>query len=390
MSIYDVEKKYIFQTYKRRKLALIKGKGKFVWDNKNRKYLDFFSGITVCNLGHCHPKVVEAIKKQASKLIHVSNHYYTQPQTELAKNLIHKSFSGKVFFSNSGAEANECAIKIARKWGKPKGRYEIIVFDNSFHGRTLATLAATGQKKLHKGFEPLVPGFKYARFNDIKSVKKLINKKTAAIMIEPIQGEGGVNLAAKKFLRDLRKICNKHNLLLIFDEIQTGIGRTGRLFGYQTYGVKPDVITLAKSLGSGLPIGATIADRKYISAFVYGDHGSTFGGSLVPCAASNAILKVLTPGFLAKVRQNGGYFLSKLKELKSKYPFIREVRGMGLMVGVELDFKGADIVQSCQGKGLIINCTQEKVLRFLPPLIINRKDIDKAIRIFDSVLRKYK
>ena len=386
MNIYKTEKKYVVQTYKRCNLFLVKGKGMNVWDEAGKKYMDFFAGISVCNLGHCHTAVVKSIKEQVGKLMHVSNHYYTYPNIKLAEELIKRSFPGKVFFSNSGAEANECAIKLARKWGSSKKKYEIIAFDNSFHGRTLATLSATGQKKFHKGFEPMLPGFKFAEFNDILSVKKHINKKTVAVMIEPVQGEGGVVPAKTEFLKDLRKLCDKHGILLIFDEIQTGMGRTGKLFSFQGFGVKPDIFTLAKSLSGGLPFGATIAKESVACAFQYGDHGSTFGGNPVSSSAALAVIKLIDAKMLAYVRNTGEYFKTKLEALKSKYSFIKEVRGIGLMLGLELDFDGKDIVKSCQDKGLIINCTHGNVLRFLPPLIIAKKDIDTAISILDKVL----
>ncbi|MCX5781541.1 MAG: aminotransferase class III-fold pyridoxal phosphate-dependent enzyme, partial [Elusimicrobia bacterium] len=265
-----------------------------------------------------------------------------------------------------------------------KGKNEIIVFENSFHGRTIATLSSTGQKKFHEGFEPILGGFKYAKFNDLNSVKKLISRKTAGIMIELVQGEGGVNIAEKDFVKGLKNLCKKNKLLLIFDEIQTGLGRTGKLFGYEHYGVTPDIFTLAKSLGGGLPLGATIVKENIASVFNYGDHGSTFGGNPVSCVASLEVLKGLNPSLLKKVLENGKYFVSKLQKLKEKNSFIKDVRGLGLMVGMELDFKGADIVKFCKVKGVLINCTNDKVLRFLPPLIINKKDIDKVIEILED------
>ncbi|OGS19712.1 MAG: acetylornithine aminotransferase, partial [Elusimicrobia bacterium RIFOXYA2_FULL_40_6] len=285
MNIADLEKEYILQTYKRQNVAFIKGKDKYLWDSNGRKYLDFFTGISVSNMGHCHKKIVAAIKKQSGKLIHVSNHYYTEPQAKLAELLVRKSFKkGRVFLSNSGAEANECAIKLARKYGNPKGRYEIISFENSFHGRTMATLSATGQKKFHQHFDPFLTGFKFAKLNDIASVKKLVDKRTCAIFIEPIQGEGGICAANRKFLHELRALCNKNKLMLIFDEIQCGLGRTGKLFAYKYYGIEPDVMTLAKSIANGLPLGITVIKEKYENVLGFGDHGSTFGGNLVSCA----------------------------------------------------------------------------------------------------------
>ncbi|HAM38183.1 MAG: acetylornithine aminotransferase [Elusimicrobia bacterium RIFOXYC2_FULL_34_12] len=383
MSYLNSEKKYVFQTYKRYQILFVKGKGKYLWDDKGKKYLDFLSGISVCSTGHCNPKVVEAIQKQSGKLIHVSNLFYIKPQIELAKMLSNISFGGKVFFSNSGAEANECAIKLARKWGD--GRYEIISFNNSFHGRTIATLSATGQKKFSKGFEPLLSGFKFADLNDISSVERLINNKTCAVIVEPIQGEGGVCLATKEFLTDLKRICKKNNILLIFDEIQCGLGRTGKIFAYKNYGIEPDIITLAKSLGGGLPIAATIAKKGIAEILSYGSHGSTFGGNPVCCAAALEVLKIVNnKKVLKNVEITGKYFLDKLNILQEKYNFIKEVRGLGFIIGIELNIDGKEIVKRCLQRGLIINCTQDKVLRFLPPLIINKKDVDAAISILED------
>ncbi|MDD5687740.1 MAG: aspartate aminotransferase family protein [Elusimicrobia bacterium] len=395
MNYSDLEKKYIFQTYKRNPVLFVKGKGKYLWDDKGKKYLDFFSGLSVCSVGHCHPKVVEAIKKQSEKLIHTSNLYYLKPQIELAKMLSGMFFGGKVFFSNSGAEANECAIKLARKWGSinknvknKAGRYEIIAFNDSFHGRTIATLSATGQKKFHKDFNPFLSGFKFAEFNNIASVKKQITGKTCAILIEPVQGEGGINIAEKGFLKELRKICDKNKLLLIFDEIQCGLGRTGKMFAYENYGVEPDILTIAKSLGGGLPIGATVAKPNIADTLKYGDHGSTFGGNPVCCSAAIEVLKIVSNKKLLKnIKEVGEYFILKLKGLQNKHSsIIKDVRGIGLMIGIELKIEGKGIVSKCLEKGLLINCTQDKILRFLPPLIINRKDVDTVIDILDDVL----
>ncbi len=391
MNITENDKQYIVQTYKRQELTVSKAKGKFVYDENGKKYLDFFSGISVCNLGHCNTRVVSAIKKQAGTLMHASNHYYTGPQGELAKKLVGLSFPGRVFFSNSGAEANECAIKLARKWDSSREgakKFEVISFSNSFHGRTLATLAATGQPKFHKGFEPMPAGFKYAEFNDLDSVSKLVTDQTAAVLIEVVQGEGGVNIAEKSFLEGLRKLCDEKGLILIFDEVQCGMGRTGTFFSYEQYGVVPDVITLAKSLAGGLPMGATIISEKYASAFGYGGHGSTFGGNPVSCAAAIAVIGELDATLLEKVRTNGKYLLAKLQKLKKKFSFIKEARGLGLLTALELDIPGGDIVASCLEKGLLINCTQDKILRFLPPFIIGKKDINTALFVLEEALNK--
>jgi predicted acetylornithine/succinylornithine family transaminase len=376
------------KTYKKYNVVFVKGNGKYLYDDKGNKYLDFFSGLSVSNLGYQDKNLSNALIKQTKLLWHCSNLFYSLPQQKLAELLIEKTFPGKVFFSNSGAEANECAIKLVRKYGSKTNRYEIITFENSFHGRTIATLSATGQKKVQKGFEPLLQGFKYAKFNDINSVKKLINKNTVAIMIEPVQGEGGVIPAEQKFLEELRELCNKKNLVLIFDEIQTGFGRTGEFFAYQYYKVKPDIITLAKSIANGIPLGATVVDKKYSDVFDYGDHGSTFGGNLLACSVAVEVIKKIDEKLLAHVKEVGKYFYDKLLELKNKYKFVKSVRGVGLMLGMELDFPCRNVVEKCLQNGLVINVTQEKVLRFLPPLIIEKSDVDKVIKILDNIFKQ--
>jgi len=387
MNIKQTENKYFMRTYKRSDLVIKKAKGKFVWDENGKKYLDFFAGISVCNLGHLNDAVVKAAKKQLDEYAHVSNLYYAPAQVKLGAELA-KKFGGRVFLANTGAEANECAIKIARKYGHMTGgRYEIIAFDNSFHGRTVMTLAATGQKEFHEYLKPLPPKFVFAKLNDINSVKKLINKKTVAVIVEPIQGEGGLYTANKKFMKELRALCNKKNLVLIFDEVQCGVGRTGKFFAFENYGVKPDVVTLAKSIANGLPLGAAIANKKFGEVFTYGDHGTTFGGNPVSCAAALAVLKEMTPGLLQKASQTGKYLRGKLETLKKKYSIINEVRGLGLMLGLDLKVNGKGIAEYCLKKGLIINCTHDTVLRLLPPLTINKKDVDSAIKILEESLK---
>ncbi|MDI6757565.1 MAG: aspartate aminotransferase family protein [Endomicrobiia bacterium] len=387
MNIARKEKKYLVNVYKKVPLTVYRAVGKYVFGDNGRRHLDFFSGLSVSNFGHAHPKIVSAIKSQAAKYLHVSNLYHTAPQAALSERLSNMAFPGKVFFSNSGAEANECAIKLARKWGSPSGKYEIITFRNSFHGRTIATIAATAQTKFQKGFGPLPIGFKYALFNDISSVKKLVSRKTAAIMVEPVQGEGGVIPSTEKFLKGLAQICRGKKILLIFDEIQTGMGRCGAAFAFQTYGVRPDILTLAKALGGGLPLGATLVSEKLAGVLAPGDHGSTFGGNPVSCAASLAVMELLDTKTLSHARSVGKYFFLRLEVLKKKHPsLIKEVRGLGLMVGAELFRPGGDIVAECLKRGLLINCTQDKVLRFLPPLIVERRDIDEAVSILDEVL----
>ena len=384
--------KYVAKNYGRYPIGLVRGKGTVVWDASGKKYIDFVAGLAVDNLGHCPPTVVNAIRKQAGKLLHVSNLYHIEPQSQLAAELTRLTFADKFFFCNSGTEANEAAIKLARRWfhdnGQPK-RYEIITMNESFHGRTMASLSATAQKKLHAGFGPLLPGFKYVPFNNLDALKNAITKKTCAVLIEPIQGEGGVNLADRTYLKALRKLCNVKGILLIFDEVQTGFGRTGNLFAYEKYKIKPDIITLAKALGGGIAIGAMGSTNKIIKSFVPGTHAATFGGNPLACAASLASLKTLTKkGFLQKASSRGDYFLEQLHSLRGKFPMIREVRGVGLMLAVELDQPGAKVVTNCMKEGFLINCIQLNTLRFLPPLIITQKEIDLLIKTLSKIFTK--
>lgn len=385
---------YLMNTYSRMPLVLRKGRGIRVWGVDGKEYLDFVGGIAVNVLGHCHPRVVVAIQKQAQRLIHISNLYYNEPQVKLAKLLVENSFADKVFFCNSGAEANEGAIKLARKYAKEnmKGqRYEIITALNSFHGRTLATLTATGQEKFQRGFEPLVPGFRYVEFNNLKALESAIDEKTCAVMLEPIQGEGGVRLPSTDYLRGVREICDSHGILLILDEVQTGIGRTGRLFAYEHYGIEPDIMTLAKGLGNGIPIGALLTTDKVATTFQPGSHASTFGGNPLCCAAAIATIEtILEDGFiLDQCRRMGEYLLQGLIELKQEYSsIIIDVRGLGLIIGMEMSLDCTEIVRDCIERGVIINCTAGNVLRFTPPLIVQKKDIDHMLDILDDVLRR--
>ncbi|MCL4474637.1 MAG: acetylornithine transaminase [Nitrospirae bacterium] len=383
---------YIMNTYDRFPVVLRKGRGMHVWSSDGKEYLDFVGGIAVNILGHCHPKVVVALQKQAQRLIHVSNLYHNEPQIKLAKLLVEHSFAEKVFFCNSGAEANEAAIKLARKYAKENmsgNRFEIITALNSFHGRTLATLTATGQKKFQQGFEPLVPGFRYVEFNDIDALKKTITGETCAVMLEPVQGEGGVRLPSHDYLRRVMEECDKHGLLLILDEVQTGMGRAGKLFAYENFGVVPDIMTLAKGLGGGFPIGAMLATNKVSAAFQPGNHASTFGGNPLACAAAIATMEtLLEDGFiLDQCRRMGEYLLKGLNELKKEHPsVITDVRGIGLLVGMELTRECTTIVKACMDRGVIINCTAGNVLRFTPPLIVQEKDFDHMLDILDDIL----
>ena len=389
-----LSEQYVANTYARYPVLLVRGKGTRVWDLEGEEYLDFVSGLAVCNLGHCHPKVVKAIQDQAEKLIHVSNFYYIEPQIQLASLLCKHSFADKVFFCNSGAEANEGAMKLARKYAKEKmgkDRHEIITMERSFHGRTLATLTATGQEKFHKGYEPLMPGFKYVPFNDIGAVKNAIDSKTCAVMLEPIQGEGGVNCPSEGYLKALREICDKKGLLLIFDEVQVGMGRTGKLFAYEHDEVEPDMLTLAKSLAGGVPIGALLIKRGIADSFKPGDHASTFGGNPLATAAGVAALTtILEEGMLENCQKMGDYFISQLEEIKKKFPFVKEVRGKGLILGMELKIDGSSIVKEMLKKKILINCTMGNVLRFLPPLIVTKEEIDRVIKTLEEVFQELK
>ena len=390
--IIEISNQYIMNTYSRMPLVFEKGRGAYLWDFDGKKYLDFVSGLAVNNLGHCHPKVVETIKRESEKLIHVSNLYFIASQALLGKKLVESSLvEGRAFFCNSGAEANEAAIKLVRKYSKEKfkrdDRYEIITMEKSFHGRTITTITATGQEKFRKGFEPLTQGFKYAPYNNIEALKKVITDKTCAIMLEPIQGEGGVNVPDKKYLEEVRKLCDERELVLILDEVQTGMGRTGKLFAYEHSGIKPDIFTLAKGLGGGIPIGAMIAKDEVAEFFTPGSHASTFGGNPFVCSVALTVLEVIEKdGILKNCEEMGEYLAKKLNGLAKEFKFIKEVRGKGLLIGMELGRDGKDIVESCKEKGLLINCTMNNILRFLPPLIISKNEVDEAVEVLKKAL----
>ncbi|AEF93162.1 Acetylornithine/succinyldiaminopimelate aminotransferase [Desulfotomaculum nigrificans CO-1-SRB] len=386
--ILNMGQKYVMNTYGRLPMALVKGEGAWVWDADGNKYLDFVGGLAVNSLGHAHPKVAEAICQQARTMLHCSNIYWIEPQVKLAKLLVENSCADKVFFCNSGAEANEGAIKLARKYAKLNygpDKYEIITAANSFHGRTLAAITATGQTKYQKGFEPLPQGFRYVPFNDLAALTQSIGPHTCAVMLEPVQGEGGVIPANPEYLTGVAKLCREKGLLLIFDEVQCGLGRTGKFLAHQHYQVEPDIITLAKALGGGFPIGAMMAREEVAKAFQPGDHASTFGGNPLACAAALAAMDALLhDGVMTNAVTVGQYFKEKLQGLAEKYPYVREVRGKGLMLGLELAIEGKDIVAKCLDQGLLINCTNGKVLRFLPPLIITEAEVDQAVAILDK------
>ncbi len=383
---------YLLNVFRRQPVMFVRGQGPYLWDADGKKYLDFFSGLAMCGLGHAHSRVAAAAARQMRTLTHTSNLYHTQPQRDLAEQLMRRTFDGRVFFSNSGAEANELAIKIARRYGarrpkQGKARYEVVVFENAFHGRTLGALAATPQKKYQKDFGPMLAGFPVARLGDLASVRKKIGPRTCAILVEPVQGEGGIHTAPAAFFQGLKALCRKHDLLLMFDEVQTGVGRTGQLFAFQTLGVAPDVLTAAKGLANGLPLGATLARRPVADLLGPGDHGSTFSGGPVVCAAALEVLRLLTPKALARARALSKLFHEELRSWQGELPLIREVRGLGLMLGIELDRPGAEAVRLCRERGLIVNCTAERVIRLLPPLVLSEGQARQGLKILKMALR---
>ncbi len=381
---------YVFNTYGRTPVMLVRGSGCKVTDSNGRTYLDFIGGLAACSLGHGHAGLALAISEQAKKLIHVSNLFYIEPQIKLAKLLAENSFAQKVFFCNSGAEANEGAIKLARKYFHDRGehqRYHIITMDGSFHGRTLATLAATGQTKYRQGFEPDVQGFSHVPFGDIEALDQAVSPDTAAIMIEPIQGEGGVRMPPADFLCQVRELCDKTGCLLILDEVQTGMGRTGKLFAHEHFGITPDIMTLAKGIAGGVPMGALLATNQVAQALGPGTHAATFGGNPLASAAGLAVAaEILSPGFLDGVSDRGNYLRSRLEELAGRHEVIREVRGLGLIQAIDLKVAGADVVAALRAAGILVNCTAETVLRFLPPLIVTDREIDQLLTALDAIL----
>ena len=386
-----LEKKYLMSTIKRMPVTLVKGKGVRVWDENGKEYLDFTAGWGVNSLGHCHPEVVSAIAEQAKTLLQTSNQFYTVPQLKLAELLLEKSCFDRAFFCNRGAEANEGAVKLARRYGKLHldGAYKVITAVNSFHGRTLAMTAATGQRKFQERYTPIPDGFVNVEYDNIGAIKKAATAQTCAVMLEPIQGEGGVNIPSDSYLKAVRAWCDEKGILLILDEVQTGIGRIGTLFGYEQFNIEPDIITLAKGLGGGIPIGAFLA-KEEVSVFTPGDHGSTFGGNPLACAAGYATLNFIIENDIpGKVKKNGAYLIAQLNKLKSKHDFIVDVRGRGLLVAIQFDSDHTDkIVKSSMERGLLLNPVKPNAIRFMPPLSIVKKDIDSAIGILDKVLAK--
>jgi acetylornithine/N-succinyldiaminopimelate aminotransferase len=382
----ELYSKYVIANYKRLPRVIVKGEGCYLWDADGNKILDMFPGWAVSGIGHCHPKVVAAIRKQAGELLHIDNTFYSEQQGELAKLLSERGFGGKCFFCNSGAEANEGALKLARL-ATADGKYKFITAEGSFHGRTFATVTATAQPKYHEGFLPLLPGFVYVPYNDIAALEKAFTDEVCAVMIEPIQGEGGINVATKEYVEAIRQLCDEKGAVMIFDEVQTGMGRTGKWFAYQHYDVEPDIITLAKALGGGVAIGAMMAKEELAAKLVPGKHASTFGGNCIACAAGIAVVDAIEEdNLLENAVKMGEYAKDKLEQLGEKYDIIKEVRGKGLMIGVQLASPGAEIVDKCLARGLRINCTNNTVLRFMPAMIVTKEQIDEAINILDSVM----
>jgi len=384
--------RYIMKTYGRYPIVPVRGEGCRLWDADGKVYLDFLGGVAVNNLGHCHPRVVKALQEQAATLIHCSNYYQIPQQIELAELLCSHSFADRAFFCNSGAEANEAAIKLARKYsrdiaGRPE-RYGIITAADSFHGRTMATVSATGQEKVQRFFDPLLHGFSHVPFNDIDAMAAAVTADTCAVMLEPIQGEGGVNIPAHDYLAKVRELCDRHKLLLILDEVQVGMGRTGKMFAHEHFGIAPDIMTLAKALAGGAPIGTMLAREEIAAAFVPGTHGSTFGGNPLVCAAALATVRtLLEDGILNRAEEMGDYLLGELEALQQRYPgLVKEVRGIGLMIGMGLAVPGGDIVKRGHELGLLLNVTHDTVLRFVPPLTVSKAEVDEMIGILDGIL----
>lgn len=385
--------KVIMKTYGRYPIVPVRGEGCRLWDADGKEYLDFLAGVAVNNLGHCHPKVVKAIQDQAATLIHCSNYYQIPQQIELAELLCSHSFADKAFFCNSGAEANEAAIKLARKYSREKHnnpeRYGIITAADSFHGRTMATVSATGQEKVQRFFDPLLHGFAHVPFNDLTALAAAITPQTCAIMLEPIQGEGGINIPSMEYMQGVRELCDRHQLLLILDEVQVGMGRTGKLFAYEHFDCTPDIMTLAKALAGGAPIGTMLARDEVAASFTPGTHGSTFGGNpLVTAAAVATIRVILEEGLLNRAEEMGEYLHGELETLGAKYPFVKEVRGIGLMIGMSLNIPGGDIVKKGHERGVLLNVTHDTVLRFVPALTVSKQEVNQMIQILDGIFKE--
>jgi len=387
--------KVIMKTYGRYPIVPVRGEGCHLWDADGKEYLDFLAGVAVNNLGHCHPKVVKALQEQAATMIHCSNYYQIPQQIELAELLCSHCFADKAFFCNSGAEANEAAIKLARKYSRETfdnpERYGIITAAESFHGRTMATVSATGQEKVQRFFDPLLHGFTHVPFNDLAALEAAVTPQTCAVMLEPIQGEGGINIPSTAYMQGVRELCDRHHLLLILDEVQVGMGRTGKLFAYEHFGVTPDIMTLAKALAGGAPIGAMLAKDEVAASFTPGTHGSTFGGNpLVTAAAVATVRAILEEGLLNRAEEMGEYLHGELETLGANYPFVNEVRGIGLMIGMSLAIPGGDIVRRGHELGLLLNVTHDTVLRFVPPLTVSKQEVNRMIVLLDQIFKEIK
>jgi acetylornithine aminotransferase len=385
--------KYIMKTYGRYPIAPVRGEGCRLWDADGKEYLDFLAGVAVNNLGHCHPRVVKALQEQAATLIHCSNYYQIPQQIELAELLCSHSFADKAFFCNSGAEANEAAIKLARKYSRETfdnpERYGIITAAESFHGRTMATVSATGQEKVQRFFDPLLHGFCHVPFNDLTALEAAVTPQTCAVMLEPIQGEGGINIPSVEYMQGVRELCDRHQLLLILDEVQVGMGRTGKLFAYEHFGITPDIMTLAKALAGGAPIGTMLAKDGVAASFVPGTHGSTFGGNpLVTAAGIATVRAILEEGLLNRAEEMGEYLHGELEALGKRYPFVKEVRGIGLMIGMSLAIPGGDIVKKGHERGLLLNVTHDTVLRFVPPLTVSKQEVNQMVQVLEGIFKE--
>lgn len=385
--------KVIMKTYGRYPIVPVRGEGCRLWDADGKEYLDFLAGVAVNNLGHCHPRVVKAIQEQAATLIHCSNYYQIPQQIELAELLCNHSFADKAFFCNSGAEANEAAIKLARKYSREKHnnpeRYGIITAADSFHGRTMATVSATGQEKVQRFFDPLLHGFAHVPFNDLAALEAAITPQTCAVMLEPIQGEGGINIPSVEYMQGVRELCDRYQLLLILDEVQVGMGRTGKLFAHEHFDITPDIMTLAKALAGGAPIGTMLARDEVAASFTPGTHGSTFGGNpLVTAAAVATVRVILEEGLLNRAEEMGEYLHGELETLGAKYPFVKEVRGIGLMIGMSLSIPGGDIVKKGHERGVLLNVTHDTVLRFVPALTVSKQEVNQMIQILDGIFKE--
>ncbi|GBD29359.1 Acetylornithine aminotransferase [bacterium HR32] len=389
-TVLEWSDRYLMPTYRRQPVAFARGRGARLWDLDGREYLDFVAGIAVTSLGHAHPAWVRAVTEQVARYVHVSNLYHIPEQARAAKLLVERSGLGRAFFCNSGAEANEAAIKLARKWAKrhrgPQA-YEIVVAHNSFHGRTLATVAATGNPRYQQGFEPLPQGFRFVPFNDLEAAERAVGPATCAVLMEPVQGEGGVVPADPDYLRGLERLCRAQGVLFVLDEVQTGVGRTGRWFAYQHFGVQPDVVTLAKGLGGGVPVGAVLAREEVACAFEPGDHGSTFGGNALAAAATCAVLETLeAEGLVEHARQMGERLAGHLRQLASRHPTVAEVRGMGLLVAVDVRVEAARVVDACRERGLLVNAVRPHTIRLAPPLVVSPEEVDRAVEILGAAL----